>query len=115
MGGQHEPSTACIPVANRMREERREQRADLGIGFGEFELGVGAGNDAGSGVQLDVPAGDQRGTQGHVKFAIAARIASEHGVEAPIITSVALLLQSSITIDEAVASLMARPLKSENE
>jgi glycerol-3-phosphate dehydrogenase (NAD(P)+) len=47
--------------------------------------------------------------------AIAARIASEHGVEAPIITSVALLLQSSITIDEAVASLMARPLKSENE
>lgn len=46
---------------------------------------------------------------------IAARIASERGIDAPIITAVARILDRSITINEAVAALMGRPLKHETE
>lgn len=47
--------------------------------------------------------------------AIAARVAADRGVDAPIITAVAQILERAITIHEAVAALMARPLKSEAE
>jgi glycerol-3-phosphate dehydrogenase (NAD(P)+) len=47
--------------------------------------------------------------------AIAARVAAERGVDAPIITAVAQILERAVTIHEAVAALMARPLKSEAE
>jgi len=47
--------------------------------------------------------------------AIAARIAVERGVDAPIIQAIHLLLKRSITIDEAVSNLMTRPLRSEDE
>lgn len=47
--------------------------------------------------------------------AIAARLAAEHAVEAPIISVVAAILQGAITVAEAVAALMTRPLKQENE
>lgn len=47
--------------------------------------------------------------------AIAARLAAEHAVEAPIISVVAAILQGAITVAEAVATLMTRPLKQENE
>jgi len=39
--------------------EGGEQRADLGLGFGEFVFRIGAGDDAGAGVQFDVLAVDQ--------------------------------------------------------
>ena len=45
--------------------------------------------------------------------AIAARIAAEHGIDAPIISAVAAILEGSITIGEAVMALMTRPLKTE--
>jgi glycerol-3-phosphate dehydrogenase (NAD(P)+) len=45
--------------------------------------------------------------------AIAARIAAQRGIEAPIISAVAAILDGTVTIGEAVAALMARPLKSE--
>jgi len=53
--------------------------------------------------------------EGVATAGIAARIAHENGVEAPIIAAVEALLAGKITIADAVAALMARPLKSEFE
>jgi glycerol-3-phosphate dehydrogenase (NAD(P)+) len=44
---------------------------------------------------------------------ITAKIANERGVDAPVTIATAGLLQGKVTIDEAVASLLMRPLKSE--
>jgi glycerol-3-phosphate dehydrogenase (NAD(P)+) len=46
--------------------------------------------------------------------AIAARIAAERGIEAPIISAVAAILEGAVTIQEAVSALMSRPLKNED-
>ena len=46
--------------------------------------------------------------------AIAARIAAERSIEAPIILAVAALLEGAVTIHEAVSALMSRPLKNED-
>lgn len=46
--------------------------------------------------------------------AIAARIAAEQAIEAPIISAVAAILDGAITIGEAVSALMSRPLKNED-
>lgn len=46
---------------------------------------------------------------------IAARLATRHGIEAPIISAVTSILDNAITIGEAVATLLSRPLKSEND
>lgn len=46
---------------------------------------------------------------------IAARLARERGIDAPIITAVAAILERAITIQEAVVALMDRPLKTETE
>ncbi len=51
--------------------------------------------------------------EGVATAGIAARIARDKGVEAPIIAAVDALLASRITIGDAVAALMARPLKRE--
>ncbi|MDQ6437785.1 NAD(P)H-dependent glycerol-3-phosphate dehydrogenase [Mesorhizobium sp. LHD-90] len=51
--------------------------------------------------------------EGVATAAIAARIAAERGVEAPIIAATALILAGKLTIAQAVESLMSRPLKSE--
>jgi glycerol-3-phosphate dehydrogenase (NAD(P)+) len=44
---------------------------------------------------------------------IAAHIAAERGIDAPIISAVAAILDRAITIREAVSALMSRPLKNE--
>lgn len=46
---------------------------------------------------------------------IAARIAAERGIEAPIISAVAAILDEKITIGQAVTALMTRPLKTETD
>lgn len=46
---------------------------------------------------------------------IAARLAREKGIAAPIITAVDQLLDGAITIREAVSNLMSRPLRAEDE
>ena len=51
--------------------------------------------------------------EGVATAGIAARIAGEKGVDAPIIAAVDALLRGRIAIADAVAALMARPLKSE--
>lgn len=45
--------------------------------------------------------------------AIAARIAAERGIDAPIISAVSAILDGTITIRQAVSTLMTRPLKTE--
>lgn len=47
--------------------------------------------------------------------AIAARIAAERGIEAPIISAIAAILDGKVTVSEAVAALMTRPLKTETQ
>ncbi len=51
--------------------------------------------------------------EGVATAAIAARIAKEKGVDAPIIAATALILDGQLTISKAVEALMTRPLKSE--
>lgn len=46
---------------------------------------------------------------------IAVRIAAERGIDAPIVTAVAAILDGRLSISEAVAALMTRPLKTEND
>lgn len=53
--------------------------------------------------------------EGVATAGIAARLAAERGVDAPIISAVAGILARAITIQEAVSALMSRPLKSEND
>lgn len=47
--------------------------------------------------------------------AIAARLAAEQGIDAPIISAVAAILEGAITIGEAVSMLMTRPLRTETD
>ena len=53
--------------------------------------------------------------EGVATAAIAARIARERDVEAPIVDAVAALLDGRIAIGEAVGALMSRPLRAEAE
>ncbi len=53
--------------------------------------------------------------EGAATAEIAARIARDQGVAAPIIEAVDQLLKGQTTIQQAVAALMARPLKSEQD
>ncbi|PSJ62021.1 NAD(P)H-dependent glycerol-3-phosphate dehydrogenase [Pseudaminobacter soli (ex Li et al. 2025)] len=53
--------------------------------------------------------------EGVATAAIAARIAQERGIRAPIITTVSQILGRAITLQEAVTALMTRPLRHEAE
>jgi glycerol-3-phosphate dehydrogenase (NAD(P)+) len=53
--------------------------------------------------------------EGVATAAIAARIARERGLDAPIIMAVAAILERTLTIQEAVDALMSRPLRTESE
>ena len=44
---------------------------------------------------------------------IAAKIAKERGIDAPVTMATAAILRGKATIDEAVAALLMRPLKAE--
>lgn len=53
--------------------------------------------------------------EGVATAGIAARIARERAIDAPIISAVAQILAGRITITEAVSALMSRPLRAEAE
>ena len=53
--------------------------------------------------------------EGVATAAIAAKIARERGIEAPIIDAVARFLSARSVFGDAVAELMSRPLKSETD
>ena len=52
--------------------------------------------------------------EGAATAGIAARIARDKGIEAPICGAVSAILDGSLTIPDAMAALLARPLKSED-
>ncbi|MBU0583374.1 MAG: NAD(P)H-dependent glycerol-3-phosphate dehydrogenase [Alphaproteobacteria bacterium] len=53
--------------------------------------------------------------EGVATAVIAARIARERGIDAPIISAVAAILAGEMNISDAVSALMSRPLKSESD
>ena len=53
--------------------------------------------------------------EGVATAGIAARIAADRGIRAPIISAVAAILAGRLTITEAVSALMTRPLRAEAE
>ena len=53
--------------------------------------------------------------EGAYSAQIAAKLARDNGIDAPIIQSVSDVLANKITANEAVKRLLARPLKAENE
>jgi glycerol-3-phosphate dehydrogenase (NAD(P)+) len=53
--------------------------------------------------------------EGVATASIAARIAAERGIDAPIINAVDRLLAGDLRVGEAVSELMARPLRSEED
>ncbi|WP_102960608.1 NAD(P)H-dependent glycerol-3-phosphate dehydrogenase [Mangrovicella endophytica] len=53
--------------------------------------------------------------EGVYTAAVAARLAAERGIEAPIIGAVAAILEDRLSVDDAVRQLLARPLKREVE
>lgn len=53
--------------------------------------------------------------EGVATAGIAARLAGERGIEAPIIAAVAAILDGKATIGEAVGMLLSRPLRSETD
>ncbi|MDW6022122.1 NAD(P)H-dependent glycerol-3-phosphate dehydrogenase [Mesorhizobium sp. BAC0120] len=53
--------------------------------------------------------------EGVATASIAARIAAERGIDAPIINAVDRLLAGELRVGEAVSELMARPLRSEED
>lgn len=53
--------------------------------------------------------------EGVATAGIAAKVANERGINAPIITAVAAILAGRLTINEAVSALMTRPLRAEAE
>ncbi len=65
--------------------------------------------------QTGASAGQFPLAEGVPTASIAARLAREKGIPAPIITAVDQLLDGAITISEAVSNLMSRPLRAEDE
>lgn len=53
--------------------------------------------------------------EGVATAGIAARLAAEHGIEAPIIAAVSAVLDGRLAIGDAVSGLMKRPLKAETD
>ncbi len=88
-------------------------------GFGDLLLSCGSGQSRNFRYGLALGSGAARDglplAEGVPTAGIAARLARDRGVEAPIIGVVEQLLQGRTTIAEAVSALMSRPLKSELE
>ncbi len=70
-----------------------------------YGAALGRGDDL-SGLKL---------AEGVYSAGIAARLAREAGIEAPIVETVAAILDNRLTVDEAARALLARPLKRETD
>lgn len=88
-------------------------------GLGDLILTCGSEQSRNFAYGVALGRGDNRDglklAEGVATAGIAARLAREKHVEAPIITAVDDILSGRSTIGEAVAALMARPLKSETD
>jgi glycerol-3-phosphate dehydrogenase (NAD(P)+) len=88
-------------------------------GLGDLVLTCGSGQSRNFAYGLALGRGenlaDRPLAEGVATAAIAAKIARDRGIEAPIIDAVDRILIGEIAIRDAVAELMARPLKSETD
>lgn len=88
-------------------------------GLGDLVLTCGSGQSRNFAYGLALGKGENLAgrplAEGVATAAIAAKIARERNIEAPIVDAVDRILAGGIGIRDAVAELMARPLKSETE
>lgn len=70
-----------------------------------YGMALGRGDDL-SGLKL---------AEGVHSAAVAARLAREHGVEAPIVATVAAILDGRLSLDAAIEGLLSRPLRREED
>jgi glycerol-3-phosphate dehydrogenase (NAD(P)+) len=88
-------------------------------GLGDLILTCGSAQSRNFAYGAAIGAGDSIDgrplAEGVATAGIAARIASQRGIEAPIISAVAAILAGDMDIRQAVGALMSRPLKSEHE
>jgi glycerol-3-phosphate dehydrogenase (NAD(P)+) len=88
-------------------------------GLGDLVLTCGSGQSRNYAHGLALGKGENLGgrplAEGVATAAIAAKIARDRGIEAPIVDAVDRILAGEIAIRDAVAELMARPLKSETD
>lgn len=88
-------------------------------GFGDLMLTCSSAQSRNFSYGLALGRGEQLAgrplAEGVATAAIAARIARERAIDAPITTAVAQILAGALTIHEAVEALMSRPLRPEAE
>jgi glycerol-3-phosphate dehydrogenase (NAD(P)+) len=87
-------------------------------GFGDLMLTCGSGQSRnfafGRAIGRGEPLEGLPLAEGVATAEIARTIAAQRGIDAPITESVAMILDRTITVREAVSNLLARPLKSES-
>ncbi len=88
-------------------------------GLGDLVLTCGSGQSRNFAYGLALGKGEDLSgrplAEGVATAAIAAKIARERGIEAPIVDAVARILAGEIAVRDAAAELMERPLKSETD
>jgi glycerol-3-phosphate dehydrogenase (NAD(P)+) len=88
-------------------------------GLGDLVLTCASGQSRNFAYGVALGRGERRQggplAEGVATAAIAARIARERNIEAPIVEAVDAIIAGALTIHEAAAALMNRPLKAEVE
>ncbi len=74
-----------------------------------FGVALGEGRTVGELLDAGMPLAEGAHTAG-----IATDLAARHGVDMPITSAVAAVIAGALSVDEAIAGLVTRPLKSEN-
>ena len=88
-------------------------------GLGDLILTCGSAQSRNFAYGIALGRGDSRDglklAEGVATAGIAARIAAERGIEAPITDAVDRMLSGALSISEAIGELLSRPLKAEHE
>lgn len=74
-----------------------------------FGMALGEGRSVGELLEAGMPL-----AEGAYTAAVATDLARQHGIDMPITSAVAAVIAGSMSVDEAIAGLVTRPLKSEN-
>jgi glycerol-3-phosphate dehydrogenase (NAD(P)+) len=74
-----------------------------------FGMALGDGRSVGELLEAGMPL-----AEGAYTAAVAADLARQHGIDMPITSAVAAVIAGTLSVDEAIAGLVTRPLKSEN-
>ncbi|MCR9121122.1 MAG: NAD(P)-dependent glycerol-3-phosphate dehydrogenase [Phyllobacteriaceae bacterium] len=100
LGGQSETLAGLSGLGDLILTCGSDQSRNFAYG-----LTIGRGADT-SGLKL---------AEGVATAGTAARIAGDHGIEAPIIAAVAAIVDGTLDVDAAITTLLSRPIKSETE